>query len=417
MNAAVRTVRAGAEHAAEGGEASAYPRSVLMLTPRWARDGGVGAHVQRSAELLAQAGSRVTVLVARVESDESVDGVSVLRSERLFDREAPVGVRLGDALGVEADITHVHQVDDPVIIGELRARAPIVVSAHGYPACTSGVYYFRPGHECKRGHGPGCGPNLVARGCSHLRNPTRLPALYATATRALAALKEADLVVSYSTSVDRHLAANEIRERMIVPYFPTMPAAPARERDRAERRRVVFAGRIARGKGAHVLVRAARTVDAEFVLCGDGAQLSSMRRLARRYRVDERVRFTGWLPANDLARELAEASVVALPSVWPEPFGLVGIEGFAAGRPAVATATGGIGDWLQDGVSGLLVPPGDSRAFARALEELLGDPKRQDRMGAAGREHTLANFSPERHMRELLRGYARATGSFAARSG
>ena len=60
-----------------------------------------------------------------------------------------------------------------------------------------------------------------------------------------------------------------------------------------------------------------------------------MRRLARRLRVDERVRFRGWLAPEELAREFADASVVVIPSLWPEPFGLVGIEGFAAGRPAV----------------------------------------------------------------------------------
>src|SRR5205085_2054785 len=160
----------------------------------------------------------------------------------------------------------------PALIDALRARAPIVVSAHGYPACTSGVYYFRPGQECTRGHGPGCVPNLILRGCAHLRNPLPLPSLYANATR-----------------------------------------------------------------GLHTLSRAALVVDAEFVLCGDGGELASMQRLARRYSLQQRVRFTGWLSADDLAEELAQASIVALPSVWPEPFGIVGIEGFAAGRPAVAT--------------------------------------------------------------------------------
>jgi glycosyltransferase involved in cell wall biosynthesis len=386
-----------------------------MLTPRWARDGGVGAHVQLSAELLARAGSRVTVLVARVESDERIDGVEVLESNRLFDREAPVSARLGDALPLDAEIVHVHQVDDPVLIDAVRARAPIVVSAHGYPACTSGVYYFRPGHECKRGHGPGCVPNLLARGCAHLRNPLPLPSLYASATRGLQTLSLADLAVSYSSSVDRHLAANGIRERMIVPYFPTLAARPAS--GRAGGRRVVFAGRITHAKGVHVLIRAARLLDAEFVLCGDGAQLASMRGLARRHGLEQRVRFAGWLAADDLGQELADASIVAVPSVWPEPFGIVGIEGFAAGRPAVATATGGIGDWLQDGISGLMVRPGDARALARALGELLDDPERRDRMGAAGRARTLARFSPELHLSELVRGYARAKDRFAARAG
>jgi len=406
----------GADRVHAGGEDGepARPRSVLMLTPRWARDGGVGAHVQRSAELLAREGSRVTVLVARVESEERIDDVAVLESPRLFDRDATAAARLGDALSTGAEIVHVHQVDDPALIAALRERAPVVVSAHGYPACTSGVYYFRPGSECTRGHGPGCVPNLTLRGCAHMRNLARLPSLYASATRGRRTLELADLVVSYSTSVDRHLAANEIRERVIVPYFPTMAArttsAPA------GRRRVVFAGRIAHAKGVHVLIRAAREVEAEFVLCGDGGELDAMRRLANRYGLEDRVRFTGWLAADALAHELAEASVVAMPSVWPEPFGIVGIEGFAAGRPAVATATGGISDWLEDGISGLLVSPGDARALARAVEELLSDPERQDRMGAAGRERALPKFSPERHLQMLLSGYARAKDRFAVRA-
>ena len=57
-----------------------------------------------------------------------------------------------------------------------------------------------------------------------------------------------------------------------------------------------------------------------------------------------------------------------MPSLWPEPFGLVGIEALAAGRPVVASATGGIGDWLEDGVGGLMVPPGDPGALARGTQ-------------------------------------------------
>jgi glycosyltransferase involved in cell wall biosynthesis len=168
-------------------------------------------------------------------------------------------------------------------------------------------------------------------------------------------------------------------------------------------------------KGVHVLLRAAREVDAEFVVCGDGLQLEAMRRLARRYRLGEKVLFTGWLAPSDLAQQLADASVIAVPSVWPEPFGLVGIEGFEAGRPSVASATGGIGDWLMDGVSGLLVRPGDARALARALSELLADPDRQAAMGAAGRAYAAEHFSKERHLTTLLDSYAQARALWSAR--
>ncbi len=380
------------------------------MTPRWARDGGVGAHVVASASLLAREGVDVTVLAARIESEERVEGVTLERQPLLCKADATVEQRIGEALSSKFDVIHLHQIDDPVIVERMRACGPVVVSAHGYTACTSGVYYFRPGNECSRHHGPGCVPNLLLRGCAHTRNPAGLPARYRHATRGLEALRLADLVVSYSSAVDRHLKNNGIDRRAIVPYFPTIEALAVD--GQAERRRVLFAGRVVAAKGVRVLLEAARDVDAEFVVCGDGRALGAMRSLARRLGIAERVRFTGWLGGAELARELGEASVVALPSVWPEPFGLVGIEGFAAGRPAVATATGGVRDWLEDGVSGRCVPPGDAAALAGALNELLADPDRQRAMGIAGRSTVEEKFSPQRHLAVVSDAYARARATW-----
>jgi glycosyltransferase involved in cell wall biosynthesis len=212
-----------------------------------------------------------------------------------------------------------------------------------------------------------------------------------------------DLAISYSSTIDRHLSENGVSPRSVIPLFTTI--TPASESGDDERRRVVFAGRVVTPKGVGVLIRAARTVDGEFVICGDGWQLDAMRRLARRLGVLDRMRFTGWLGPEELARELAGASVVVMPSLWPEPFGLVGIEALAAGRPVIASATGGVLDWLADGVNGLLVRPGDAPALAGALNELLCDPARQRAMGAAGREMVAARFSPERHVAALLDAY------------
>jgi glycosyltransferase involved in cell wall biosynthesis len=365
-----------------------------------------------SAAALAEGGITVVVAAAQVESDEQIPGVTVFHTPDLFNARAPVAVRLGAALSGTPEVIHLHQVDDPELVDGLREIGPVAISAHGYTACTSGVYYFRPGQECTRPHGPGCVPNLIARGCAHTRYPKTLPRKYRNATRGRAALERSDLAISYSSAVDRHLAANGIGRRAIVPYFPTM--APKQGSGHSERRRVVFAGRIVRPKGVGVLIRAAREVDAEFVLCGDGRELEAMREYANRLGVHERVGFRGWLDAESLAGELAEASVVVMPSLWPEPFGLVGIEAFAAGRPAVASATGGIGDWLEHGVSGLSVPPASAAALARALNELLADPERQHAMGLAGKQTVASRFSPERHVAALLEGYGAARSTWRA---
>ena len=382
---------------------SMTPNSVLFITPRWARDGGVAAHAIASAGALAERGVRVSVIAAKADEGELMDGVEVIERPSLFG-DGSLAERVGDVAEIAPEVIHLHQVDDPVLVGELRASAPVIVSAHGYTACTAGVHYFRPGSECGRAHGPGCIPNLIR--CSHTRHPKTLPVKYRNASLGLAALQGADLAVSYSTAVDRHLAVNRISSRALVPYFPTMPARSGSGHE--GRRRVVFAGRIVRPKGVAVLIRAAREVDGEFVLCGDGRELPRMRELAGKLGVAGRVHFTGWLGGGDLAQELADASVVVMPSLWPEPFGLVGIEGFACGRPAVASATGGIGDWLKDGVGGLSVPPADHARLAAALTEMLADPGRQREMGEAGRQLVLERFSPEQHVRKLLAGYAEA---------
>jgi glycosyltransferase involved in cell wall biosynthesis len=392
----------------------AGPDSVLMITPLWTRDGGVSAHVKESAELLARHGIRVVVLVARIESRQRAQCVTVLESSDLCKTDVPMDRRLGDALSVRPAMVHMHQVDDPDVVEVMQRKAPVVVSAHGFTACTSGVHYFRPGQQCTRAHGPGCVPNLLARGCAHMRNLTSLPARYRYATRGLQALTRADLAVSYSSCVDGHLAANGVARRKIVPYFPTMPAKLCSED--AQRQRVVFAGRVVTPKGVGVLIRAARDVDADFLICGEGRQLEAMRRLARRLGMEDRIFFRGWLEPDELAQEFANASVVVVPSLWPEPFGIVGIEAFAAGRPAIASDTGGICDWLDDGVSGLLVSPGDARGLARALNELLADPARRRSMGIEGKKTVAARFSPENHVAAIADCYrlARSTWELSA---
>jgi glycosyltransferase involved in cell wall biosynthesis len=389
-----------------GASRDGAPSSVLVLTPTWARDGGVGAHVRASAEMLAERGVRISVATARIEAGENVPGITLFEIPQLYKMGASMSAQIGEALSCEPDVIHLHEVDDPALVKAMRTTAPVVISAHGYRACTSGVYYFRPGEECTRGHGLGCIPNLAARGCAHTRYPKTLPVKFRDATRALAALRHADLAVSYSSSVDRHLAANKITRRRVVPYFPTM--TPKAGSGHTGRRRVVFAGRIVRPKGVDVLIRAACDVDAELVVCGDGRDLEEMRTLAQSLGVEKRICFTGWLGADQLAQQLADASVVVVPSLWPEPFGLVGIEALAAGRPAVASSTGGIGDWLEDGVSGLCVPPGDVPLLAGALNELLADPGRQAAMGIAGKRAVAERFSPERHVAVLLEAYQAA---------
>jgi len=385
-----------------------FEAPVLIITPRWRRDGGVGTHVMASAAALAAQGVEVHVAASVVEDSEQPAGVELHHAPRLLDRGLAPEQRLAGAPAAARMVVHMHQFEDLDVARALAGRgAALALSVHGYSACTSGVHYFAPGQECPRAHGPLCAPNLLLRGCAHTRNPTWLPRAYAEATRAARLLAEVDLAITYSAVIDRHVAANGARERAILPLFPTLEASHASPAA-ARPRRVLYAGRVVGAKGLGVLLRAMRVLDAELIVCGDGHDVQRMRALARRLGISDRVAFRGWLAPSELARELAGAAVVAVPSLWPEPFGLVGLEAFGAATPVVASDTGGIREWLDDGVNGLAVAPGDEQALAAALRRLLDDAALRERLGAAGKRLVAERFTAERHVEAALAAYERA---------
>ncbi|WP_409180599.1 glycosyltransferase family 4 protein [Amycolatopsis sp. VS8301801F10] len=174
----------------------------------------------------------------------------------------------------------------------------------------------------------------------------------------------------------------------------------------------LFVGRLEPVKGAHVLVAAFATVarrlpHARLTLAGDGAQRAALEKAVSEHGLADRVRFAGWLRGRELTEAYRAASVVAIPSVWPENFPTVALEALGVGRAVAATDVGGIPELVRAGHNGILVPPGEPRALADALTRLLGDPGLRRAMGArsAGLAacHRLGTFLDrlEQHYREV----------------
>jgi glycosyltransferase involved in cell wall biosynthesis len=158
-------------------------------------------------------------------------------------------------------------------------------------------------------------------------------------------------------------------------------------------------------KGVQVLLEAFARVrearpDAQLILIGAGHAEDRFRSLVKTLGLDQSVRFVAPIPQAQLAAWMRAAVCLVLPS-FSEGLGRVVLEAMACGRPAIGTKVGGIPELIQDGVTGYLVPSGDSVALAHCMLRLLQDSALADAMGARGRERSKALFSEH----EYFRGY------------
>jgi len=285
---------------------------------------------------------------------------------------------------------------------------PVVKFMHGYSGtCVSALktHAFPVRIACSRTLGPACLVLYGPRHCGALR-PGALVGGYRWAREQQRLLpRYASVVVASDHMVDEFARHGAPPERIaMLPLFASPTAsAPGTAPDNS----VLFLGRMTDLKGGDLLIRAVSRAAAELkrsirlVMAGDGPQRSAWERLASHEAVD--AEFTGWLDPDRRTAVLKRAAVLAVPSVWPEPFGLVGLEAAAMGVPAVAFNTGGISQWLRHDVSGLLVPPaGRHTALAAALARLLDDRELRDRL-SRGALATAREMSLEAHASALER--------------
>ncbi|MCZ4259500.1 glycosyltransferase [Limimaricola sp. G21655-S1] len=171
--------------------------------------------------------------------------------------------------------------------------------------------------------------------------------------------------------------------------------------------RMLFIGRLTAVKGVPVLLEAlaqsrARRPELTLDLVGDGENRAAFEAMARQLGLEAAVRFHGYKGQAEVARILKETGVLILPS-FAEGVPVVLMEAMAAGRPVIATQVGGVTELVDDGRSGLLVPPGAEMPLAVAMVALAGDAARRSAMGAEGRARVLAEFDAASEVARLAR--------------
>ena len=386
---------------------------VAVVTQSRDRVGGVEAYLQA---LLPALSARHAVAFFSASTATTERGAVVLPSSV---PALVIGASHADPLSGlrewRPDVIFAHGLEDPAMEAGLLALAPSIIVEHTYTGTcisSSKTMSWPAPVQCERRFGPACLALYLPRRCGGA-NPVTMVRLYRTQSARLRTLKEASAVVTLSHHMADEMRRNGVpSDRVhVVPPFVSADVPQDFDREDGDTCRLLYLGRLERLKGVMHLLDALPVVwralkrPLHVTVAGDGAERQTLEEQAARIiraHAGITVQFAGWQGDSGRARLFAEADALVVPSIWPEPFGLVGLEAAAAGVPAVAFATGGIPEWLHDGENGCLAPArgASSDLLAAAIIRCIGIPGELRRLSDGARRSSAA-WTLGRHVAAL----------------
>ncbi len=387
---------------------------ILIMTSLWGRHGGKEHYLECCVDELTRAGHECVIAYGRLSPKPCMMDLPPLRIYELStygttrsDDEEPAAALLQEILNKEApDAIFMCDLRNLRLLSILHAYGGTVTMSHdNWLTCMRGFATSYLGRNICTGK---LGYKCLLRGCFLGKDPVSHRVNFNNLFTHQAMLE------SYQGFGSHLVASNYMKDRLllhgftdeqvrVVGYFTDLQPQ-TREPAAGQTPTILFMGQIHRYKGVDFLVRALAHLRVPFRcrVVGDGGQLANCKALAVKLGVADKIDFLGWLPRNQINEEILAASVIAVPSVWPEPFGLVGLEAMTCGKPVVAFATGGIPDWLVDGVSGFLVPVKQVDQMAEKISFLLQNPDHARQMGLKGQEIAQVRFPRAAHFQKLL---------------
>jgi glycosyltransferase involved in cell wall biosynthesis len=362
---------------------------ILIANDALAGAGGVETYLASLIDPLVSRGHAVALLHAG--SARELGPVTIRVPDSWSAADAGVDHAIASARAWGPDVCYSNNMRPLQIDERIAAEWPTIKMMHGYfGTCVSGrkTFGFPDVAPCERRCGPACLVHYMPRRCG-ARNPAVIAAEYMWSSRQQRLFGRYAGIVVASDHMRRQYAAQGVAgERLhAIPLFAA-PAVPVSADGPTIE--ILFLARMTRLKGGGLLLHAVHHASRSLgraisvTLAGDGPERLALERLALSLGV--RASFPGWVDPQARARLLARATLVAIPSIWPEPFGLVGLEAATCAVPAVAFDVGGISAWLTHDCNGLLVPARTGAAgLGDALAAILGDPALRTRLSNGAR--------------------------------
>jgi glycosyltransferase involved in cell wall biosynthesis len=376
---------------------------VLLVTDWTPNEGGIEAYVTRASQALLEAGHEVGLLTssagsaARGMADYIALGTDNPAAQTLLQIANPFAMACVRAAVREfrPDVVQVNMFEkylSPAIFQSLRGVPTVALVHYAKPVCPTALKLLPEGALCQVPAGLVCWRSHCVGLAEWLRDRPR----YALIRRGLLRSQK---VLACSRWMVEQLRINGIAADPIP--LPVPPPGPGFHRAPSPSPLFLYCGRLNLEKGVDLLLRAFARVlasrpRARLRILGGGPRQPLLETLATRLGLGGAVRFDGWSSFAEVEMALAETWALVVPSIWPEPLGLTAIEAITRGVPVVASASGGLVETVEHGVSGFLVPRGDESSLADRLTQVVdGGPTAvpDDVVGSLRTRHDPVNHA------------------------
>lgn len=348
---------------------------ILVVHNRYLQQGGEDSAVQSDVQLLRERGHEVITYFRDNEDLKSLTNLT-LAGETIWSARAKADVERLITLE-NPDIVHAHNtlplISPSIYYGAKAAGVPVVQTLHNYRLVCPAATFVRDGRICEDCLGKSVPWPSVLHSCYRGSRP---------ASAAVAGMLTFHRAKStYTKQVDRFIALTSFAKRKFVEGG--LPEAKFSVRGNflaqdpglgtGSRKYGLYVGRLSEEKGVDVLIDAWRELPHhELKIVGDGPLMPNLRQRASDL---PNVHFLGQLSRIETIEKIKEAAALILPSICYEGFPMTIVEAFAVGTPVVASDLGSMAEIVEDQQSGLLVKPGDPRAWSTDLAAVLSNPQ------------------------------------------
>lgn len=318
------------------------------------------------------------------------------------------------------DIIHVHSISSPNLLDALFKIKPVVRSMREPRMfCPGQGKFFRKSERiCNITYGFHCFYHAYKEGCCN-RHPKRLLKAYRNVEyeTKIASNKYAAIFVMSNYMRNEALKVGFKSHKLVLnPHFtPVINEEHLRDSSNAEIKSLVYVGRLSRTKGVHYAIKSVIALleqgyKAQFDIVGSGHDENYFKALIPEQHKSQFI-FHGWQDREAVDLILRNAYALLFPSIYPEAFGISGIEAMMRGKPVVAFDVGGVSTWLEQNKTGLLVEPLNQKKYTSAIKEIIDSKTEYKSLSLNARSNALNYFSEKQHMSKLFNVYSSIVNS------